>query len=278
MKTSCAVMLVALLDASSAHASSLIGALINSSGARFAIRNCGGDTCGAIAWGKQKFVVRRSDIPALFKDLDPRDKSVPVERGKPVIIDRSKPAVAAPPAGTEEHVEEPTTVSGRRDETAVVQPDERSVAPNDQRPSIGVAAKEDIAPSAPNPAPEVPRSASPSPIGNWIAENGEGRVRIDPCGQALCGVIAAANPGDTDWRNPDPAKRDRPLLGVPILIDMKPTNKQRWEGQVYSARSGYTYAATMALKGTDVLRVEGCVLGVFCNGQNWTRAKDVSAP
>jgi Uncharacterized protein conserved in bacteria (DUF2147) len=116
------------------------------------------------------------------------------------------------------------------------------------------------------------------------ADNAEGsasheKVRIDPCGQALCGVIAAANPSDTDWRNPDPGKRDRPLLGVPILIDMKPTKKQRWEGQVYSAKSGYTYAAKMALKSADVLRVEGCVLGgLFCNSQNWTRAKDASAP
>jgi uncharacterized protein (DUF2147 family) len=271
-------MLLALLDAPSAHAGSIIGALINGNGARFAIRNCGADTCGVISLGRQKFVVRRSDIPSLFKDFDPRDKPVPAERDKTAIVDPPKPAQAAPPTGTGDHAEDPTTAPGRSEEAAVVQSGAQPVPPSDERRSIVAAAKEDIAPSASNAAPESPRSASPSPIGYWIAENGEGRVRIDPCGQALCGVIAAANPGDTDWRNPDLGKRERPLLGVPILIDMKPTNKQRWEGQVYSARSGYTYAATMALKSADVLRVEGCVLGLFCNGQNWTRAKGASAP
>lgn len=267
-------MLLALLDASSAHAGSLISALINSSGARFAIRNCGGETCGTMAWGKQKFVVRRSDIPSLFKELDTREKLLPGERDKAAIVDRPKPAEAAPPAGTEDHAEGPTPAPERSEAAAMIQP---VAPPNDDRPSIVAAAKEDIAPPTPKAVAELPHSAFPSPIGNWIAENGEGRVRIEPCGEALCGVVAAASPADTDWHNPDPGKRDRPLLGVPILIDMKPTNKQRWEGQVYSARSGYTYAATMALKSADVLRVEGCVLVLFCNGRNWTREKGASA-
>jgi uncharacterized protein (DUF2147 family) len=241
-------MLFTLLDASSAHAGSVLGALINGSSARLTVKNCGTDTCGTIAWGKQKFVVRRSDVPSIFK-VDPRNKPAPSERDKAtVVVGRPKPTEAAPPSETEDR----TSAPRRTGEATAIRLDERS--------------------GPPGPAP-------PSPIGNWIAENGEGRVRIDPCGQSLCGVIAAANPSDTDWRNPDPGKRDRPLLGVPILIDMKPTKKQRWEGQVYSAKSGYTYAATMALKSADVLRVEGCVLGgLFCNSQSWTRAKDASAP
>jgi uncharacterized protein (DUF2147 family) len=278
VKTSCAVTLLALLDASSAHAGSLIGALINGSGARLTVRNCGTGSCGVVSWGGQKFVVRRSDIPALFKDFDPKTKPVPAERDKTVVVDRPKPAEAAPPAGTVDHAEDPAIALGRNEEPAIVQSAARPALPSDERPGIVASAKEDIALPATKAAPEAPRAASPSPIGNWIAENGEGRVRIDPCGQALCGLIAAAGPDDTDWRNPDPGKRDRPLLGVPVLIDMKPTNKQRWEGQVYSARSGYTYAATMTLKSADVLRVEGCVLGLFCNGQNWMRAKDASEP
>jgi uncharacterized protein (DUF2147 family) len=275
MRTSCAIMLFTLLDASSAHAGSVLGALINGSGARLTVKNCGTDTCGTIAWGKQKFVVRRSDVPSIFK-VDPRNKPAPSERDKATVVaGRPKPTEAAPPSETEDR----TSAPRRTAEATAIRFDERSGPPGDEKANVAAEPQGAAPPVAPKTVTEAPLPAPPSPIGNWIAENGEGRVRIDPCGQSLCGVIAAANPSDTDWRNPDPGKRDRPLLGVPILIDMKPTKKQRWEGQVYSAKSGYTYAATMALKSADVLRVEGCVLGgLFCNSQSWTRAKDASAP
>jgi uncharacterized protein (DUF2147 family) len=275
MRTSCAVMLLALLDASSAHAGSVLDALLNRSGARFTVKNCGTDTCGTIAWGKQKFVVRRSDVPAIFKDLDPRNKPVPSRDNIGVIVDPPKPVEAAPPSGTEDLTSRPK----RSEEANVVGSDERPAPSGDAMPSTSVGPSDAVPPAAPKPVAEPLLPAPPSPVGTWIAENGEGRVRIDPCGQSLCGVVAAADPSDTDARNPDPGKRNRPLLGLPVLIDMKPIRGERWEGQVYSAKSGYTYSATIALKGADVLRVEGCVLGgLFCNGRNWTRAKDASAP
>jgi uncharacterized protein (DUF2147 family) len=74
-----------------------------------------------------------------------------------------------------------------------------------------------------------------------------------------------------DENNPDPAKRARSMLGLPILINMQPGNKQ-WEGEVYNAENGETYNSTIALKAPDVLRIEGCVLGgLICGGENWTR-------
>jgi hypothetical protein len=91
MRTSCAIMFFTLLDASSAHAGSVLGALINGSGARFTVKNCGTDTCGTIAWGKQKFVVRRSDVPSIFKVPSERDKAT-------VVVDRrSRPKPLHPP-------------------------------------------------------------------------------------------------------------------------------------------------------------------------------------
>ena len=121
-----------------------------------------------------------------------------------------------------------------------------------------------------------PAASDPkSPIGEWITEDGEGRVRIIPCGPALCGVVAGGNPNDTDRHNPDPAKRNRPVDGMTVLIDMKPAKNNHWEGQIYNAKNGKTYASNISLKSADVLRVEGCVFGgLFCGGQDWTRAKD----
>src|SRR5262249_54205112 len=44
-----------------------------------------------------------------------------------------------------------------------------------------------------------------------------------------------------------------------------------WEGQVYNAKDGQTYASTITPHGTDQLEIQGCVLGFLCGGETWTR-------
>ena len=111
-----------------------------------------------------------------------------------------------------------------------------------------------------------------SPVGDWAVENGEAHIRIVLCGTALWGVIDwTKGPAGTDENNPDPAKRNRSVLGMPILINMKPEEKQ-WKGEVYNAENGETYTSYISLKGPNSLRIEGCVLGgLICGGENWTR-------
>jgi uncharacterized protein (DUF2147 family) len=116
------------------------------------------------------------------------------------------------------------------------------------------------------------------PTGDWLVANGAAVIRIAPCGEALCGVMAwSKDRGDLDSNNPDPAKRSRPLLGVPILLGMRSASDGRWKGAVYNAEDGRTYSAHIELKGPDVLRIEGCVMGILCGGEKWTRAS-VDAP
>ena len=59
--------------------------------------------------------------------------------------------------------------------------------------------------------------------------------------------------------------------GEQVLINMKP-GKDKWSGRILDPTSGSTYDSTIALKGTDSLRVQGCAFGgMFCGGQTWTR-------
>jgi uncharacterized protein (DUF2147 family) len=111
-----------------------------------------------------------------------------------------------------------------------------------------------------------------TPVGEWAVEDGAAHIRIVPCGGALWGVIAwTKTPGGKDENNPDPAKRTRSVIGMPILINMQPSEKQ-WEGQVYNAENGETYKSNISLAGADQLRIEGCVLGgLICGGETWTR-------
>src|SRR5882757_10669845 len=118
------------------------------------------------------------------------------------------------------------------------------------------------------------------PIGNWLTEGSEATIRIANCGAELCGTIAAVRePTDpatgrpkTDKNNPDASKRNRPMVGVTIVLGMKPDGPDKWTGQVYNAEDGRTYTGNITMQNARSLKLEGCVLGgLICKGQTWTR-------
>jgi uncharacterized protein (DUF2147 family) len=261
MKTLYIALALALLGGSAAHTETILDAFIGSD-ARVKVEDCGTDTCGTITLGKQKFVVKKSDISSALKDLDIGDilsstKPPAKERGKsPATADRPKLA------------EPPTADRSNRD-----QPNNRTEERLSPTATAKDAVKQNVAATTTARAPVV--SDPNSPIGEWIPKGGEGRVQIRSCGQALCGYASGANPNDIDRHNPDPAKRNRPMNGMPVLIDMKPAKNDHWEGQAYNPTDGRTYSSNISLKSADVLRIEGCVFGgLFCGGEDWTRATD----
>jgi len=119
------------------------------------------------------------------------------------------------------------------------------------------------------------------PTGEWRTANGVANIRIDDCDGVLWGIISwEKEPGGVDSQNPNPAERSRPTLGLHILLAMKPTKPGLWQGEVYNAENGKTYDSRISLTSPDVLKVEGCVLGILCGGESWTRIKaaDTVAP
>jgi uncharacterized protein (DUF2147 family) len=120
------------------------------------------------------------------------------------------------------------------------------------------------------------------PTGTWHTDGGTATVRIASCGPELCGtIVALKEPNDpatgrpkTDKNNPDASKRNRPVVGIMIVLGMKPSGTpDKWNGQVYNAEDGKTYTGSITMQGPRTLKLEGCVLGgLFCKGQTWTRA------
>jgi uncharacterized protein (DUF2147 family) len=120
------------------------------------------------------------------------------------------------------------------------------------------------------------------PAGNWLTQTGGSRIRVADCGGALCGTIVwLKEPNDsetgkpkTDKNNSDAGKRSRPLLGVQIVLGMKPAGADKWTGQVYNAEDGKTYSGNLTYAGGDTLQLQGCALGgLVCKSQTWTRVK-----
>jgi uncharacterized protein (DUF2147 family) len=107
--------------------------------------------------------------------------------------------------------------------------------------------------TAPQPAPvaAAPAPAPATPLGIWATEQNKGNVRIEECGQNLCGYAEKT--------------------GKKILINMKP-QASKWTGTIHDPDSGRNYDSTIAMKGTNALRVQGCAFGgMFCGGQTWKR-------
>jgi uncharacterized protein (DUF2147 family) len=112
------------------------------------------------------------------------------------------------------------------------------------------------------------------PTGDWRVADGVANIRVAQCNGSMWGVVAwEKEPGGRDVNNPDASKKNRPTLGMPILIDMKKkAGGDQWEGQVYNAKDGQHYSATITPMGSDQLEIKGCVLGFLCGGETWTRA------
>lgn len=116
-------------------------------------------------------------------------------------------------------------------------------------------------------------SASAADVtGEWWIEGKFGRVRIEKCNDRMWGLISWEQAsGAVDYNNPDPARRNRPTLGMPILLGLTQTAANRWDGKVYSPEDGKTWDINISLINPDQLRLQGCLL-FFCGGQVWERA------
>jgi len=108
--------------------------------------------------------------------------------------------------------------------------------------------------------------------GDWLVKDKIAIIRLDQCDGLMWGVVVwEKEAGGVDRNNPDPAKRKRPTLGMPVLLGLKPALKNQWAGEIYNAQDGKTYTAKITLANSNLLRVEGCLLGFLCGGEDWTR-------
>lgn len=134
--------------------------------------------------------------------------------------------------------------------------------------------------------PASSAEARPELDGRWATEGFGSIVEFRPCVRApaeACGRIVwlwTPAPGGrprVDGRNPDPALRSRPVVGIEIVSGLRETSPGVWtEGRLYNPDDGRTYAGTLRLSG-GLLQLKGCALGVICREQTWRRPHDVLA-
>jgi uncharacterized protein (DUF2147 family) len=144
--------------------------------------------------------------------------------------------------------------------TSPVVPAVPAPAPQPERLSATTPAPLPPVPPAPAPVAAAPAPAAPaaapvqtanSPLGVWQTEENKGNIRVEVCGANLCGY--SVNTGER------------------ILINMKPEGS-KWTGRIHDPDAGKDYDSTIAMKGSNILKVQGCAFGgLFCGGQTWKR-------
>jgi hypothetical protein len=204
-------------------------------------RNCNALSCIKIVAPGYNGTVGNIDLKGLGSKNRDDDDVVATAPAKPVPpapapAQAATPQPPAPAAAAPAPAPAPSTVATSPAEAAPAPP----------APPAPVAAA-----PAPAPAPVAAAAVPTSPLGVWSTEENKGNVRIEECGANLCGY--SVNTGER------------------ILINMKPQGG-KWTGRIHDPNSGRNYDSTIALKGANTLKVQGCAFGgMFCGGQTWKR-------
>jgi uncharacterized protein (DUF2147 family) len=121
----------------------------------------------------------------------------------------------------------------------------------------------------------LPAQAAVPIAGKWLTDNGDSIMEIGPCGPAMCGKVhkvLKAPPGGgvaLDKNNPDPALRNRPILGLTLFRNFKDGGNEWTGGTLYDPRAGKEYKGTLVRLANGNLKLTGC-WGPFCRSKVFT--------
>ena len=125
--------------------------------------------------------------------------------------------------------------------------------------------------------------AGPSDIlGSWKTAGGDSLLEFFMCGEKICGRIAWLKEPNyidskdgpvgkikVDRKNPNPALRKRPILGLQVMKGLTAKGDKRWgNGTCYDPETGKSYKCKMRLASPGRLELRGYI-GVSLIGRNF---------
>lgn len=128
----------------------------------------------------------------------------------------------------------------------------------------------------------VPAAKPDDVVGNWRTKGGESVIRIERTGTVYGGrVLWLKEPTQKDGKpkiddkNPDAARRGRPILGLDLLRGFRFDGKDTWiDGKIYDPRNGKDYSCTMRIDEHGDLAVRGFVgISLIGRTETWQRAE-----
>ena len=125
-------------------------------------------------------------------------------------------------------------------------------------------------------------------FGYWQTVGDSSKIEIYPCGEKICGKVAwlkhpnfmKADDGPIgtakiDRKNPDPAMRNRPILGLQVIEGLTAAGNDSWEhGKCYDPESGNTYKCRIHLASPEKLEMRGYI-GIPLFGRTYALTRQV---
>ncbi len=122
-------------------------------------------------------------------------------------------------------------------------------------------------------------------IGFWSTPDKDALFEIYKCGQLYCGKIYSlqepyypstdkkrAGKPKVDNHNPNPALRNRTLVGMQFMLGFQYEGDNSWAGMIYNPEDGKTYNCKLSMAEDGRLKVRGyVVLPLLGKSQFWTR-------
>ena len=104
--------------------------------------------------------------------------------------------------------------------------------------------------------------------GRW--RNGKMEIRIDPCGQALCGTIVKASAKAQAKAQKGSGTE---LIGARLIDNIRATGEGRYKARVFLADRNMHATGTIRQVNNDRLAVRGCAFLVMCKSATWDRVR-----
>ena len=114
--------------------------------------------------------------------------------------------------------------------------------------------------------------AAEDAFGVWLNPENQSNIEFYRCGEGLCAKITKVADGQkTDDKNPDAAKRSRPIVGLVIMDGAKRSGTNKWTGTLYNRADGKSYSGTITVKSKNSVDLSGCTAVILCRTTTWTR-------
>jgi uncharacterized protein (DUF2147 family) len=109
--------------------------------------------------------------------------------------------------------------------------------------------------------------------GFWKTDGGDSQVELFTCGDKICGKIVwlkvpqyidskdgPVGKTKVDRKSPDPAQRNRQIIGLQVIKGLTAKTNSRWEnGTCYDPETGKSYKCKMRLATPDRLELRGYI-------------------
>lgn len=118
----------------------------------------------------------------------------------------------------------------------------------------------------------APPPASLGPVeGVWRNARNTVHIRINPCGDQVCGVVAWA-----DAKAQADARRGgtEQLLGTQVFREFRAVGDGSYRGRVFVPDLNSTFSGHLSVTPDGKLLGKGCLIGrLFCKTTTWTRVQ-----